>query len=1141
LLLDIGIIYQTIGNYDRAIESYQQALTIAREIQSSPIEAKALNNLGWAYQALGDNAKAIEYYQQSLILLQKLQEPQLQRIVLTNLGNTYYALREYTKTIEYYQQALPIARELQEPQSETAILVILGDAYNSSGDYQKAIEFAQEGLTIARSIKNPQLEALALVTLGSAGNSLAKSPEDYQKAIEFTQEGLTIAQDIKNPQLEAFALVTLGNAYTFLNDYQQALALSQQALTIARKLENPELEARALFTLAGVYQALEDFEKVVELAQQGLVIARNTKNRELEATALIVIGDTYDTISDYQKAVELIQQGLVIAKELQNQVLEAQALITLASAYDSLENYQQALEIAEQGLGLARELHNRDLEAKALDTIGNVYYSLNEYQKALEFVQQSLGIAQEINSPVGEMQARLTLALIYLDLGDYEKFTDQAQQSLTIARQIKESPVFEATSLLFLAVNYFAQGDNEQTIAFSEQALESLSSFKTRELVGAFQMPTLLLQSVGYGGLGNYEKAFELARESLEIARERQDRELEGYALNALGSLYSKSGQQEEAIATYQEALVVTEESQIAGRQIPVYAGLARVYRDLDRPVTAIAYYKQAIDDIEQIRGNLRELPTELQQSFLKTVLFDVNRTNPTDIYRELADLLLSQGRILEAQEVLELLKIQELRDFTRNSSAGGEQPDVALTQTEEQIINENGTLIAFGQKVVECEETSCSQLDGLLEQLDDLTEQFNQTLQAIETEVRDRIAQDPGTLDSEDFLREANDIVEAQPGTVLIYPLVLEDKIWLLWAAEGGIVKSVEVPSVGQRQLGETVLKFRQLLQNPRSDIAELQATGKQLYDWLIQPLEEELKSNGIQNLVFSLDRAARYIPMSALFDGEKYLIENYTISTVLSADLTDTDKRLPPGTENTSVLAMGLSEAVAGFNPLPNVPPELDAIVQTTENDPLGVYSGSQFLNQEFNLESLRKNLRGRQILHIATHGEFNPGRPEESYLVLGNGNKFAIPEISKLYRQLSDVHLVVLSACETALGGADADGNEINGISYYFLNHGAEAVMASLWLVNDASTSTLMQEFYGNLARGSETEAITKSQALRQAQLSLLYGDAASQNDGDERTVAVVEARPGAETASANSTASGLSHPYYWAPFILIGNGL
>ncbi len=262
---------------------------------------------------------------------------------------------------------------------------------------------------------------------------------------------------------------------------------------------------------------------------------------------------------------------------------------------------------------------------------------------------------------------------------------------------------------------------------------------------------------------------------------------------------------------------------------------------------------------------------------------------------------------------------------------------------------------------------------------------------------------------------------------------------------------RSYEVSTVGQRQLGETVLKFRQLLQNPSSDITELQSTGQQLYDWLIKPLEGELKSNTIENLVFSLDRAARYIPMSALFDGEKYLIENYTVSTVLSADLTNLEKRLPPGTQQTSVLAMGLSEAVAGFSPLPNVPPELDAIVLSTDNDPLGIYSGNEFLNEDFNLETLRKNLRERQVLHLATHGEFNPGRPEDSYLVLGNGEKLAIPEISKLYRQLSDVHLVVLSACETALGGSDVDGNEINGISYYFLNYGAEAVIASLWLVN------------------------------------------------------------------------------------------
>jgi CHAT domain-containing protein len=112
--------------------------------------------------------------------------------------------------------------------------------------------------------------------------------------------------------------------------------------------------------------------------------------------------------------------------------------------------------------------------------------------------------------------------------------------------------------------------------------------------------------------------------------------------------------------------------------------------------------------------------------------------------------------------------------------------------------------------------------------------------------------------------------------------------------------------------------VKFRQLLQNPNSDIGELKATGKQLYDWLLpQSLQKELKDNKIQNLVFSLDRVTRYIPMSAVFDGEKYLIENYNISTIISANLTQTGERLPPGTQNTSVLAAGLSEAQKGFNP--------------------------------------------------------------------------------------------------------------------------------------------------------------------------------------------------------------------------------
>ncbi len=486
---------------------------------------------------------------------------------------------------------------------------------------------------------------------------------------------------------------------------------------------------------------------------------------------------------------------------------------------------------------------------------------------------------------------------------------------------------------------------------------------------------------------------------------------------------------------------------------------------------------------------------------------------------------------------MLELLKVQELRDFTRNTRAGGKTTETAFTPTEERILKENGTLVNFGQRLYECQQAQCNQLSQLLDQRQALTEQFNQKIQTIEKEVRDRRAKDDAFFDPNKFAK-AKEIVEAQPGTVLIYPFVLEDKIWLLWAAKGGIIKSIEVPNVGQKQLGETVLKFRQLLQNPSSNIAQFKATGKQLYDWLIKPIEPELKANKIQNLVFSLDRSTRYVPMSALFDGEKYLVENYAVSTVLSADLTDTSDRLPPGTQNTSVLALGLSNAVAGFNPLPNVPAELDAIVRKKLNDTKGIYPGLEFLNETFDFRALRDNLTGRQILHVATHGQFVPGRQEDSYLVSGKGDKLTIAQIKTL-QDLSNVHLVVLSACETALGGPNQDGIEISGISYYFLNAGAKAVMASLWLVNDDSTRLLMQNFYGNLAKGTSTAPIAKATALRQAQLTLLRGDTTTQT-ADQRAVIEVKPVQGAQAASTNST-PGFSHPYYWAPFILIGNGL
>ena len=585
--------------------------------------------------------------------------------------------------------------------------------------------------------------------------------------------------------------------------------------------------------------------------------------------------------------------------------------------------------------------------------------------------------------------------------------------------------------------------------------------------------------------MGQYERAIDLFEQRLTIAREIGNRSGEGRTLNNLGVLFQWQ----------------------------------------DQPGVAIVFYKQSVNVREGIRQALTD-PT-LLQSYTDTV---------AGTYRGLADLLLEQGRILEAQQVLELLKVEELREFTDDERAGGTVPEVTLLPQEAAILAEHTTLIEFGQQLRDCETTDCVNLSSLRDQRDQQFSQYRTAVASLTTFIQDRLedGDDPNLLlNPTGFATKAKEIIDQQPGTVVVYPLVLEDKLWLLWAADGRVISRREIP-VSRVELGNAVIQFRALIEDRNSDLAEVQALGQQLYTWLIAPIEAELAANqDIQHLIFSLDRTTRYLPMGALYDGERYLIEKYTVATILSAALTDVSQRSPVGTEGVSILGAGVSQGSAEFNPLPYVPRELDAIIQEADpNDTAGLYAGQKLLDPDFTYTALRDSLDGQQFLHIATHGEFVPGDRDASYLLLGNDEKLPIPDIETLATYLEDVHLVVLSACQTALGGPNEEGLEIAGLGYYFLSSQVDAVMASLWNVSDSSTSLLMQRFYRNLAEGTVTAPITKAEAIQAAQLSFIQSPDVLTAD-EERIIGQRETTASSETP--------LSHPYFWAPFTLIGNSL
>nr|MCU0527161.1 CHAT domain-containing protein [Elainella sp. Prado103] len=168
---------------------------------------------------------------------------------------------------------------------------------------------------------------------------------------------------------------------------------------------------------------------------------------------------------------------------------------------------------------------------------------------------------------------------------------------------------------------------------------------------------------------------------------------------------------------------------------------------------------------------------------------------------------------------------------------------------------------------------------------------------------------------------------------------------------------------------------------------------------------------------------------------------------------------------------------------------------------------------------------------IVHLATHAEFaTDGRAENSFILFGNGETANLKQVENW--NLNNVDLVVLSACETGVGDALGTGVEILGFGYQMQQRGAKAAIASLWSVNDGGTQMLMDAFYAALNKG-----MTKTEALRQAQIALITGDLTPV--GGIRGEARIDVVSTATGLPAN-VSNNLDHPYYWAPFILIGNG-
>ncbi|MBD0345379.1 MAG: CHAT domain-containing protein [Coleofasciculus sp. Co-bin14] len=918
----------------------------------------------------------------------------------------------------------------------------------------------------------------------------------------------------------------MGSVYEKLGQNQAALESYQQALLIRQEMDNRR-EEKAIYLDAALSGPID--LKVTIRLESGQVITFNPEGgviffAQQREDTLIQTGNVYRALGQNQAALESYQQAWAIVRndETKRYEREREILERIGSVYDNLQ-YEDALKAYQQLLTTVRQRNSPSEEQQVLNSIGTAYKNLGQYQAALESYEQALAIVRKdkprhSNTIHAEGTILNNIGTVYEQLGQYQAALESYKQSLAIV----SASNWRQTALINIGSVSEKMGQHQAALESYEQALAIARGVHDRPVEGV----TLLHKGKVYQKMGQHQTALESYQQALVILREVGNRVGEGQALNNIGEAYHHQGQYQTGLKYYQQALAVRQEVGDRTGKAVTLNNIASTVEAQSQPELAIIFYKQSVNIIEAIRQDIRGLSQAQQQSFTETV---------ADTYRRLADLLLRQNRVLEAQRVLDLLKVQELEDYLRDVRGSDNTAQGVAERPQEQQIREGmaaeiDKAIALGKELAQLENTPVSnrteaqkqRIVQLRQTQQEITKQFNAFLES--PKVREWITQLQQTTQGQTFNLEAygttlqDNLKKLQQDAVILYPFVLPDRLELVLVTPYAPPLRRTVP-VKREELNRAIIEFRSAVTTP---VRNAKVPGQKLYNLLIKPLENDLAQAKAKTIIYAPDGQLRYIPLAALHDGKQWLVQRFRVNNITAVSLTDLNTK-PQG--QLQVLAAAFTEGnysvkVGGqefnFVGLPFAGREVEILAQTIPNT-------TKLLDRQFNKDIISQ-MNDYSIVHLATHAAFVKGQPEESFILFGNGERVTLRDVKNW--RLPNVDLVVLSACQTGVGDDLGDGREILGFGYQMQQTSARAAIASLWLVHDGGTQALMNAFYTALQTGK----ITKAEALRQAQIALITGA-----QGGLRVAQQLN------NSLPSSVSNNLSHPYYWAPFILIGNGL
>ena len=903
-----------------------------------------------------------------------------------------------------------------------------------------AIDHLEKALVLQPFLSEKKSAGNIYKTLAQA----AYNSKDYSKAILYQKQVLPHSED--DPEILAEALYFLGILYSRVENFSLSVKHLKEALKIFEEYEILDRLAENYSTLGIVEENALDYDNALKAFNASLAINEEigedlNRGRELRRIGRIY----YLRLNRFNDARKYFNRAYELFAELGQVDQQVESLLELGLVAEKEADFEQALKLYGRAQSMAEEAGLMPALAKSFLYQANSHWFQGNYQQAFRFQRQSLEIARKQGDKLQQAFILNTLGLIHWTLNDPKRALENLSQSLKLA-EVSHSVLDVATAYNNIGLVHRKEKRYPESIEFFKKALKRDEQLKSKWGQGYTHrnMGMSLLR------MGQLETAEEHLIRAVKLSRDIGNRTNMVKALLELGNLALERKQWDLAISSFRKTYELSEDINIKEVSWRALRGEGFAFIQLGKNEQAVESYKKAVSLVDALRSAIKV--EEFQNGFL---------TDKQDVYKELVLLLLNTGKIEESFQYAERAKSRSFIDLLGNQK-------ISLKDDISRKLYE--TLKLQKQKIRKTEESlAVARSSSSEEDIKQLAEEL----------VKARNGYQDLLINAKEQSPEISSFVTVDAISLKRLQALLEDSVALIeylltknelvaWVVTKNSIEVARVP-YEENKLNGLIADYRERIQK----LAPIEEQSKRLHSILIKPLEAFIK--GKRTLGVVPHGHLHYISFSSLRDEKGYLIEKYPLFYSPSASVMQyTFKESAKRSGDIKVLALGNPD-LGDFNyDLPLAEMEANAIKWD--------FPTVDIFTREKATESwLHEHISEYQVIHIASHGEFDPINPLFSSLKLArsatdDGNF----EVNEVFGLDIKADIVTLSACQTGLGDI-VGGDELVGLNRAFIYAGTHSILSSLWRVSDISTAVLIKHFYRNYGKENKAESLRKAQLL------------------------------------------------------------